>query len=246
MYLDAEESFLRKFCDIKIYDWGTYYFWDIGSRWPKFNFIRINDTNKVNIGEVEKIYKKHKSNNVPTFIKTDIKFSVNTISSSERKLEFGGIPIAYLSTHSACFKNISKINDLIILKLEEKDELIDWWMVNSSGRDRENAKESPLFKVLLETFSSSEYYLILNQENEKIGCFAIDRLNSKNINLWGVAISKEFQGKKNLRNIYKFIFDQYGELIVHGQVNIDSITFYYRNKFMSTRIYSIEKKFEIL
>lgn len=245
MYIEAENSFLSKFCKIDQYVWGSHYLWLEGANWPKFNFIRITNNHLTSKEDIESIHKLNQINKIPTYIKVDIRSDFDvSVFSIDKKVQFGGIPIAFLKTSSNCFKSIQENKSVEITKVEVKENLLDWWLVNSSGRSRENALKSPLYQILLTNFSSSCFYLLRNN-NETIGCFAVDQIGNNSINLWGVAISKNFQGKGNLKNIYKFLYNEYENIDVYGQVNIDSVTFMYRNKFLSTKTYLIEKRYEI-
>jgi len=236
----AEETFLKYFCDIKSFDWGTFYIWDKGANWPKFNFVRLYE--KPNQEELLDIIDSNKKMGIPTFLKIDNSININEFL-PYLNCELGGVPIVHLLSSDPFNFSIDE-NSLSVLKVSSSDMLRKWWLINSSGREREDVFNSPIY-INLEKMLPNESFYILSMNGQYIGCFATSNMSGNDINLWGVAINKEYQGQGLVKFIYNWL-SQKEKNRIFGQVNIDSATHFLRKKNSSTIIGTIENRYEVI
>jgi hypothetical protein len=234
MWEEAEKSFLKYFCEIDEQDLFSQYLWPKGGNWGKFNFIRLN--NEINEVSLRDLIQTNRN-------KFDQSEKTLSIKSSKDMSKFSfleevGVPI--VSILIPTLNNIGGNSNVNISKCSNKDEIINWWSINSDGRDRTGS--SPLFPIIerISKDDESEFF-ILSADGEEVACGAITKFNGL-YNLWGLATRKDFQGKGYMKAIIEMLGDKFqSEFTV--QVNLDSPSYHYFKKQENMKVLNTERRY---
>jgi hypothetical protein len=238
----AEDSFLKFFCRIERFEWGSFYFWDEGQDWPKFNFIRLMGSAVTVDG-----FNRHVAKYRPYFEQRGRTFSakipdgVAVPPEVSQRFKPAGIPLVSLKFDPRRLKP-SPTSDVRLCKSE--DDVALWWDINSDGRSRQDPKQSPLWPVVLDAFQAGTRYYILYKDGQSVSGAALTPFNNgRDFNLWGLATRKEHLKKGYIKELVASVGSAIG-VPYYLQVNIDTIS-HQMFKRLGAEELIIERRYEL-
>lgn len=231
----AEDTFLKHFCEIERKDLFSTYIWKNGGNWGKFNFTRIYNEveNKEDLLNIINSVK-------PKYIECDKTLSLKSSYdlSKFENLEEAGIPIVSMTIPKV---NFETRDDVRLKKCETEEDMINWWAVNSNGRDRTG--KSPLFPVILQIFQTpGNDFFLLTKEDENVACGAISHYQ-KTFNLWGLATSKAHQRNGYMKSLINEISNRNKCETYSVQVNLNSESWMYFNNIEGREVTNTERRY---
>ena len=236
----AEDSFLKFFCRIERFDWGSFYFWDAGQDWPKFNFVRVV-TSALTADQLQRLVTKYK----PYFLQRGRTFSLKipegVVVSPEisERLKPAGIPLVSLKFDP---KKLKGANQSDIQLCKSVEDVAVWWEINSDGRSRQG--NSPLWPVIVEAFRAGTRYYILRKEGEPVASAALTPFNERqDFNLWGLATRQAHQRRGYIKELVAGVGNMIG-IPYYLQVNIESHTHQMFRKLGAEELV-VERRYEI-
>jgi len=237
-WINSEDSFLQYFSSKEKFSWGERYYWAEGENWGKFNFVRVSDSklpsflSSTALSEnIQWFKEKGKQLN----LKVNFEFDHSNVSGCE----LDGTPIVYMVTDSSDLMGVVS-SDVRLLRCSSKKEIERWWLVNSDGRNREDALKSPLFEPISSSAEKNTKYFILRYQDEDAACLATTNYND-GINIWGGATRKKFQKRGFIKDLMSLSLQEFAGDI-YSQTNLDSIMHHYMTSLPSTKVLYIEKK----
>lgn len=193
---EAEDSFLRDFCSIKRYPWGSIYLWAAEPTWPKFNFVRVTaqgaDANDIKFfAKTFKDLSSYETDEIWFRISRSVKLAPDWQTALEKD------PDAIVSAIYRNYPDIQIPNDpqFSLVRCMSEPQIRKWWEINSDGRSRSNIFDNSIWPIILKKFKqdTSLFYLLSHDEVE-VTCGALDKFGD-HLNSWGLATCAEHQQK---------------------------------------------------
>ena len=240
IWQQAEDSFLRHFCTIEQFKWGSRYFWESGKDWAKFNFIRISQPD-----HLPKNLENFVTQNEAWFnarnrtLNIKVPLGVANISIFNQEFCKAGIPIVSLELSKNDAVKIQ--SDYELIQCQNSRALEIWWNINSAGRSRADPLESPLWPVLLKALRAGTEFFYLCKDGIPSTCVAVDEFNGY-LNFWGLATIPTMQKRCLSKAIIQEIF-ALKKIRVFCQVDKDGITDVYFRSLPGTTVLMEETRY---
>ena len=232
----AEDTFLEHFCEIEKGKLFSTYLWKDGGNWGKFNFTRVYSET-----DSEKKLKSIINDVKNSFKEVDKTLSLKANFNLDRFdfLEEAGIPIVSMIIPRQ--ESETKLERASFIKCKDHQSIVDWWTVNSDGRDRTGA--SPLFPVIekIALADDNELFMI-EKEGENVACGAISHYENS-FNLWGLATCKAHQRQGYMKALINYVCDANDCKDFTVQVNLDSESWKYFDKIKGREVINTERRY---
>ncbi len=219
---DAEDSFLKSFCSITRFPWGSIYLWKNEPLWPKFNFARIS-ADQTNATEIEKIANTFR--NLSDYTAKEIWFriprSVTLESDWTTVLKKDSDAIVSITYKNDLREMPPKTNQTLLVRCTTESQMRTWWEINSSGRSRTHIFGNSIWPIILEKSKNEEnFFYLLKHNNLNVTCGALSKFG-QNLNSWGLATMSGYQ-KMGYSKMYLSEVSALHPGVFYSQIDEDS------------------------
>ena len=242
-WIDAEDSLLNTYCDIKTFPWGRRYLSADGPTHHKFNFIRVldNEISQLDFDAlVDEQTRYYQRNSRPLCVKIGDSLFPETpkILSNFSPM---GTPLVSVLVDASSLSPQETNDATTIKKCENKADLELFIAVNASAREWPLAR--PVYNGMRASFTNggAEEYYLLFLNGEPACTTAITYFNDK-FNSAGAGTHKNFQ-RLGLFNYMKHWIAHEIQKDFYVQLNEGEASFTYCSKLLGAKIVNTEYSF---